>query len=126
MTRVADQANKDRSLSVAINTAPEDFALVDPDELCSSGLPVPSLHNVHGLAIVLETSGEGEESDNSEQEEEELVRRFKELKSTSMDDADFQQKVKDLRKMEIRIEIMLKEFTPDHVTTKTEKAIRTS
>ena len=72
VTRVADQTVKDRSLSVAVNTAPVDFALDNPDSSFSTDLPVPTLHNVHGLAIVLETSEEVERGESSENEEEEL------------------------------------------------------
>ena len=118
VTRVADQTVKDRSLSVAVNTAPEDFALDNPDSF-STDLPVPTLHNVHGLAIVLETSEEVERGENSEGEEEELRElelRLEKLNGTSMEERYFQQRIKDLRKMEIKIVVMLEEFTPDHVT----------
>ena len=111
ITRVSDQVEKDRSLSVAINTAPEDFAIDQFEELRESGLPVPSVLNVHGLATVLESS-EGEDS----KEEEELLQRLEKLRSSSMDDAQFKQKVKDLRTQELMIEVMLQEFTADDVT----------
>ena len=58
---IARVSEKDRSLSIAINTAPKDFAIDQVEELYESGLPVPSVLNVHGLAAVLESS-EGEDS----------------------------------------------------------------
>ena len=97
-------------------------------------LPKPSLLTVPGLASVLETSeeegenhrpcvlehGAGEDSDISE-EEEEILNRFNNLRgttsrSTIMEEPDFLGKVKGLRKMELMIEVMLKEYTLDHVT----------
>ena len=108
IARVSDQVEKDRSLSIAINTAPKDFAIDQVEELYESGLPVPSVLNVHGLAAVLESS-EGEDS----KEEEELSLRLEKLRSSSMDDNYFKQKVKDLRTQELVIEVML---TADDVT----------
>ena len=80
---------------------------------------VATLHNVHWLAIVIDTSEEVESSENSEKEEEdlrELEIRLKKLIGTRMDERDFQQNVMNLRKMEVRIEVMLEEFIPNHVT----------
>ena len=69
---------------------------------------------MHWLAIVIDTSEEVESSENSEKEEEEfreLELRLKKLIGTSMDERDFQQKLMDRRKIEIRMEVMLEEFT---------------
>ena len=64
-------------------------------------------------------SEEVESRENSEKEEEELRElelRLKKLIGTRMDERDFQQNVMNLRKMEVRIEFMLEEFIPNHVT----------
>ena len=89
--------------------------------MCSTDLPVATLLNVnvHWLAIVIDTSEEVESSESSEKEEEalrELELRLEKLIGTSMDERDFLQNVMDLRKMEVRIEVMLEEFIPNHVT----------
>ena len=87
--------------------------------MCSTDLPVATLHNVHWLAVVIDTSEEVESSENSEKEEEdlrELEIRLKKLIGTRMDERDFQQNVMNLRKMEVRIEFILEEFIPNHVT----------
>ena len=74
---------------------------------------------MHWLAVVIDTSEEVESSENSGNEEEdlrELELRLKKLIGTRMDERDFQQNVMNLRKMEVRIEFMLEEFIPNHVT----------
>ena len=100
--------------SVAVNTAPEDFALDDQDLSCGTVVLVATLYNVHWLAIVVGKREEVESSESSGKEEEELRElelRLEKLIGTSMDERDFLQKVMDLRKMEVRIEV-----TSDHVT----------
>ena len=67
IANVAEQVPKDRSDSVAHNTAPADFAIlntsIDSDEFV---LPIPSLLTVPGLSAVLETSEEEIESSELE------------------------------------------------------------
>ena len=128
ITRVTEQGetSKTRSESVSLNTAPAEFAIPNSNlyDLGESVLPIPSLLTVPGLAAVLEScEEEGSEeavalhitSDNSE-EEEELLTRLRNLKNSGMDEELYQQKVKDLRKLELKILFMLQEFTPEHVT----------
>ena len=128
ITRVTEQGetSKTRSESVSLNTAPAEFAIPNSNlyDLGESVLPIPSLLTVPGLAAVLEScEEEGNEeavalhttSDNLE-EEEELLARLRNLKNSGMDEGLYQQKVKDLRKLELKILFMLQEFTPEHVT----------
>ena len=146
ISRVAEEASKIRSESVAVNIAPPEFAikdsnsnLCDPDlEVYSAVLPLPSLLTVPGLAAVLETSEEeivdasptftvGEEKEDEagdqaeeagdQAEEAELLKRLQNLRGgPSMDENHYKERVKALRKKELMIEVMLEEFTPDHVT----------
>ena len=145
ISRVAEEASKIRSESVAVNIAPPEFAIKDSNsnsrdpnlDEYSAVLPIPSLLSVPGLAAVLETSeeeldeirevkvsslsneiGQEEGDEAGEQAEEaELLRRLQNLRgSASMDEAHYKERVKALRKKELMIEVMLEEFTPDHVT----------
>ena len=84
-------------------TAPEYFPLED-GEMSGSSPPVPSLMNVHGLATTgLESGKEGKRSE----EEKELMLRLENLRSSSMDEIQFRQKVTDLRLQELMIEVRL-------------------
>ena len=101
ITRVTVQGetSKTRSESVALNTAPAEFAIPNSNlfDLGGSVLPIPSLLTVPGLAAVLESCEEegseaaitnpesGDKSDNSE-EEEELLTRLRNLKDSGMDE----------------------------------------
>ena len=54
------------------------------------------------------------------EEEEEILNRLNNLcgntsTSTSMEETKYKGKVNGLRKMELMIKVMLKEFTPDHI-----------
>ena len=146
ISRVPEEASKIRSESVDVNIAPPEFAIKDSNSnLCnpyldesSAVLPIPSLLSVPGLAAVLETSEEElvetrevndsplltneiglEEGDEAgeQAEEAELLRRLQNLRgSASMDEVQYKERVKALRKKELMIEVMLEEFTPEHVT----------
>ena len=147
IANVAEQVPKDRSDSVAHNTAPADFAIlntsIDSDEFV---LPIPSLLTVPGLSAVLETSEEEIESSELEviahqpasantldrdsnqgpnvvscpastnSSEEDLRLRLRNLINPNMEETDFKESMKELRKGEITIKTMLKEFTAYHVT----------
>ena len=139
ITQTIDQAT--RSESVAYNLVPAEFALQNSSlELDDQDLPIPSVLTVHGLSSLLELSDEEEldvelkseeeiaankvkpfgvkSSANNSDEEEELQQRLNRLRdsTSSMDETEYKNKLKELRRVEIKIKTQLKEFTTDHVT----------
>ena len=139
ITQTIDQAT--RSESVAYNLVPAEFALQNSSlELDDQDLPIPSVLTVHGLSSLLELSDEEEldvelkseeeisankvkpfgvkSSANNSDEEEELQQRLNRLRdsTSSMDETEYRNKLKELRRVEIKIKTQLKEFTTDHVT----------
>ena len=143
--QLASQVSKDRSDSVDINTAPADFALsteeasgVFPFSSPSEDDPIPYLLTIQNLSTVLETSQEVSSAEvetnevcsqeresnlqlaevSEDSDDEELRARLNKLRDlpSSMEEVNYKAKVKELRKQEIQIEVLLDEFNADHVT----------